>query len=92
MTAEIQDRYEVQPVGPVFVIRDMAMGAFCSLDGKAVLEWPERTDASQWLARCYRAWGFNPNITEDPNDPKAKGRYMLYNPAESPWLTDWHDQ
>lgn len=92
MPYEIQDRYEIYPVGPVFVIRDMALRANCSLNGRTVLKWPERHGAEEWLQRCYSVWGFNPNITDDPRDRKAKGRYKRYNNAESPWLTDWHDR
>lgn len=88
----IQDRYEVRPVGPVFVIRDMAMRAFCSLDGETVLEWPKRKEAEAWLRTCYRAWGHNPNITDHPNDAWAAQRNRHFNPAQSPWDQSWYDR
>lgn len=88
---DIQDRYEVQPVGAVFVIRDMAMRAFCSLDGRNVLEWPERLLAEVWLHKCYSVWGHNPNITEHPNDRQAAKRNKRYNPRISPWDQAWYD-
>jgi hypothetical protein len=86
---EINDRYEVQTVGGKFVIRDLWMRAFCSLDGENVLRWSTWTDAEGWLQRCYRIWGHVPNVGDDPNDLNAKARNWAEmrsrNARRSPW-------
>jgi hypothetical protein len=71
---DMQDRYEVRPLVNRFVIRDMQMRAFCSLDGKTVLKWETRHGAEAWLNRCYHYWGTNPAVGEEP-------------PPQSLWLT-----
>jgi hypothetical protein len=84
----MQDRYEVRPLGPVFVIRDMQMRGFCSLNGKDVLEWAERWMADQWLTTCYGYWGSNPAVGENP-PPKAAWltRKYVERQSGSPWAT-----
>ncbi|WP_327719908.1 hypothetical protein OG381_34530 [Streptomyces sp. NBC_00490] len=76
----------------MFAIRDMAMRGFCSLDGETVLEWGERADAMAWLRQCYKTWGHNPNVTDDPNDAKAQARNRRFDPAQSPWDASFYDR
>lgn len=90
--AELQDRYEVHRLGPEYVIRDMAMRAFCSLDGRTVLRWSAREKAQGWLDRCVSVWGHHPNISERPDDLAARERNRHVDHRASPWLTDWHDR
>lgn len=85
-----QDRYEVRPLGEVFVIRDVQMRGFCSLRGRKVLTWPTREGAERWLSRCYRMWGTSPAIGEEPPHKtkwRAPSSTFTENVRRSPWET-----
>lgn len=74
-------------MGAGFGIRDMRMRAFCSLDGKNVLQWDTRRAAMRWLSRCYQAWGVSPELSEEP-PPQGQWKWLRSFREESvrsPW-------
>jgi hypothetical protein len=85
---DIQDRYQVYSLTrDTFVIRDLALRAFCALNGR-VLKWKDGDAADGWLRFCYSRWGVNPNIDEDPppqSEWRRVKRQRLYDPNRSPW-------
>lgn len=89
MSLPLTDRYEVRPTlsGDVFVIHDRAFGAACGLAGR-VLSWDTRAEANAWLMHCYRVWGTDPALGEEP-PPSRKWGARRYRPrhAGSPWAT-----
>lgn len=82
-----QDRYEVREEATRYVIMDLTFRQPCSLHGRK-LSWDTRKEASDWLVRCYRAWGESPALGDNP-PPESQWGKRRYTPSQSrsPWET-----
>jgi hypothetical protein len=87
MVAKTQSRYVIHEKGNYFLIRDMRMNDYCSLDGENPLRWLRRRPAQEWLDRCYKIWEFRPLLWDEPPPRETWGRPgRRVGTDTSPWV------